>query len=284
MKKFIFLAMLVITLFLIAGAIEFLRFNDHKLHIIFCNVGQGDAIFIRTPSGKDILLDGGPDHSVLSCLSKHMPFWDRKIELMLLSHPHLDHFAGLIFVLQRYITKQFGTEDLHNETTAFNTLQEELTRRKIPQTSLLKGDVFRLADGVRIEVLGPSSEFLHTTSPNGRIGEKSEFASLVFRLSYKSFSVLFTGDSQIVGLNDAASSPVSVLQIPHHGSKTGVDEEVIQRLKPQLAVISVGKNNYGHPSKEVIKLLRNKDIKVLRTDLDGEVEVITDGQTWSIKH
>lgn len=257
-------------------------FNDGKLHVVFCNVGQGDGIFIRTPEGMDIIVDGGPDDSILSCLSNHMPFWDRDIELMLLTHPHADHLNGLLDILPKYKVTSFVTEKLENDTAAFRALHSLMEEEKIHQQYLFAGNKLQTSDGILIRIVGPTQSFLAKTSPNGKIGESREFASLETLISFGSFSVLLTGDSQAVELKEAIPSldSIDVLQVPHHGSKTGLDQEILDTINPKLAVISVGKNRYGHPSKEAIKILRDNDIKILRTDQSGEVEIVSDGKKW----
>lgn len=266
---------------------QYIIYNDGKLHIVFCNVGQGDAILIRTPSGATALYDGGPDQKVLSCLSDYLPFWQRQLNLMLLSHPHSDHLVGLLSVLKRYSVLQFGSEKLFNKTAVYESLLSLLTSQKTPVYVLSKGQRFSLPGEVRLEILGPSPEYLRTTSPGGTIGESKEFASVAVLLRYQSFSLLLTGDSQAVGLGDAlAGTPikqVTVLQSPHHGSKTGLSKEMLQKLSPELAVISVGKNSYGHPSKETLRLLAESGIKTVRTDKNGSIEIISDGKQWGVR-
>ncbi|MBI4089259.1 MAG: MBL fold metallo-hydrolase [Candidatus Levybacteria bacterium] len=264
-------------------------YNDRKLHVVFCDVGQGDAIFIRTPNGSDILVDGGPDDSVLSCLGKHMPFWDREIELVMLSHPHADHVIGLIALSKYYKIGTFVTENLKNNTFGYQTLLQSLSSQKIKINYIYAGDKLKIKDGVSVEFVGPSKDFVLVNSPDGLIGESGEKASLESLIKYKDFSVLLTGDSQEMELEEALRqaqgfSPVSILQIPHHGSKTGLNLTLLQRLSPKLAIISVGKDNkYGHPAKEVLKILNDLNIKTLRTDEDGDIEIVTDGERYGLK-
>ncbi len=290
-RKIIFTG--VISLFLL-GLIFFYQnalFFDGKLHVVFCDVGQGDGIFIRTPKGTDIIIDGGPDDSVLSCLSNHMPFWDRTIELMFLTHPHQDHLVGLISVLERYSVLVFNTEKLTNSTVSFKQLLKEVEKEKLSLGFLYAHDRFTTKDGVTISVLGPSEEFLNATSPRGLISESGEFASLILLISYKGFDVVLTGDSQAKGISEALAPhqtvrgySIEVLQVPHHGSKTGLTPEIINSIDPRLAVISVGKKNrYGHPRKEILEMLKGGGIKILRTDQNGEIEIISDGERWGIK-
>jgi competence protein ComEC len=285
-KKIISLSIVGIVLLCIFFIIDTITYRDNKLHVIFCNVGQGDAIFVRTPSGKNLLFDGGPDASVLDCLSRHMPFWDRTIDAMFLSHPHNDHYTGLIDVLERYSTKRFGTERLTNNTAGFKTLMATLDKQQIATQYLSAGDRFALTDGVLVTIMGPSKGYLHITSPHGKILETKEFASLINEISFGNFRVLLSGDSQASGIKDVvkrlSGAPI-ILQIPHHGSKTGLDIKTIRLLRPKLAVASVGKNNYGHPSRELLTIFSQEDIPVLRTDKHGDVEIVSDGKTWAVK-
>lgn len=266
---------------------QYIRFNDSKLHVVFCDVGQGDAIFIKTAQNKTILLDGGPNEKVLGCLSNHLPFWHHTLDIMLLSHPHEDHIYGLIPVLERYTVKHFGTEDVANNTGSFLQLQRLLKEKKIETRFFLAGDSIKTQDSELLFV-GPSKTFLKQTSPNGIIGEQKEFASLIFLLRYKNFTILFTGDSQAMGIEEALakggnSLQADVLQVPHHGSKTGLTKAVVEEIAPAFAVISVGKGNrYNHPSKETLDLLEKYTIPVARTDTNGEIEIITDGNWWEI--
>lgn len=287
MKKYFLIG--TVLLFLLGGIIVYqnITFNDKKLHVVICDVGQGDAIFIRTPQGSDILIDGGPDDSVLSCLSRHMPLWDRTIELMILTHPHADHLMGLFAVLKNYKIKAFATEELSNKTVGFASLMDKIKAQKIPTRFVFAGDRFILKDKVVLEIVGPAKEFLDKTSPGGTIGETSEFASLESLLIYGKFSALLTGDSQALELQQALElidGTVSILQAPHHGSKTGLNQEILNALNPKLAVISVGKSNkYGHPNPFTLDLLKSSNIKTLRTDQVGDIEVVSDGMNWRVK-
>lgn len=287
MKQFSIGFVIVLLLFLSVVGYQYSVFHDGKLHIVFCDVGQGDAILIRTPKGKTVLYDGGPDEKVLNCLANNLPFWHRRIDLMLLSHPHADHLNGLITVLDRYIVTSFGSEELVNKTAAFAVLKEHLASSHIPQRTLTAGDTYRTEEGVALRILGPTQRFLSTTSPNGIIGEKGEFASVIAHLQYESFDLLLTGDSQVSGLQDILldrSISFDVIQVPHHGSKTGLDVPLLKQLKPQLALISVGKNRYGHPSPITLSLLSNNNIPIRRTDQDHTVEVVSDGDDWWLKN
>jgi competence protein ComEC len=285
MKKLVSIVIFSIIILGILVAYDYSRFNDGKLHIVFCNVGQGDAIFIRTPNGKNMLYDGGPDKSVLTCLSEHMPFWERQLDIIFLSHPHDDHFSGIYYLVDRYIALSFDTVDLNNKTTGFQILMEKIQKKHIPMKHIFAGDTYQVGD-IKIHVLSPTNAYLRRTSPNGMIGESKEFASAVLQLEYGTFDLLLTGDSQVVGLEDAAkqlTESIDILHVPHHGSRFGLDKNILEVLNPKMAVISVGKNNYGHPSKQTIDMLRNKDIKILRTDKEGDIEIVNDGEKWEVR-
>lgn len=275
----------VIAVFSLTGVFlwQWFVFSDGRLHVVFCSVGQGDAIYIRTPKGFDMLVDGGPNNSVLSCLQKHMPFWDKTIDIVLLTHPHNDHMAGFSAVFKEYKVSHFVTEKLENDTDIFRLVMDTVERQKIPKRFVSAGNRIKIPDGVVFGIVGPSADFLEQTSPGGKIGESAEFASVETLVSYGSFKLLLTGDSQASELEEAMQSSVDVLQSPHHGSKTGLTEKIIQTLYPKLAVISVGKNKYGHPSPQTIKILEDSKVKILRTDQNGDIEIVSDGEKWFVK-
>ena len=282
MKKIILFVILALVALGGLTTYQYFKFHDGKLHVVFCNVGQGDGIFITTPSNKHILVDAGPDESILNCLSSHMPFWERKIDLSILTHPHADHLMGYYFVAERYNLTQFATEKLNNKSDGFNGLLKQLDKQKIKVQHVAAGDKWRFADGVIFLVEGPTDEFLFRKNPDGFITNSAESASLVTQLTYGNFSVLLTGDAPVDEMTDIAGRGVgslNVLQIPHHGSSTGVDGHVIDLLAPPLAVISVGAHNkYGHPTKQTLGLLKERGLKVLRTDQMGDVEFVSDGK------
>ncbi|MBI1919156.1 MBL fold metallo-hydrolase [Candidatus Microgenomates bacterium] len=251
-KKVIVISFFIIFTLIVIVVYQKLTLDNGKLRIVFCDVGQGDAIFIRTPGGQDLLIDGGPDRKVLDCLSKQMPFWDRTLELVVSTHPHQDHFAGLSEAAKFYNIESIVTEKLDNKSQSFAAFKNLILAKNIPQKDLYAGDKFKTTDGVRFFVLAPSREFIEVSSPNGTIGESGEFGSLVLLLSYGQFKALFTSDAQAQQIEEGIIReflPVDVMQVPHHGSRTGLNEQLVSEVNPRLAVISVGKNNsYGQPA------------------------------------
>lgn len=268
-------------------------FPDRNLHVIFCDVGQGDAIFASFGTVQ-ILVDGGPDSSINSCLGRHLPFWDRKIEVVIVTHPQEDHFIGVIDVVRRYKVDLFLHPGVEGNSAGWAVLKEELKKRSVVQKTVASGNKIRYSSlshyGVRdkfslyFDILHPSPR--QTGFGTGPTDDLNEY-SIVGTLSFGEFDVLLTGDIT-PGISDQlaldAVEGVEVLKVPHHGSKNGLTNALLEKTNPKLALITVGKNNrYGHPHPEVIKLLSEKATKILRTDLDGEVEVVSDGKRWWLK-
>ncbi len=272
----------ILALFGLLAALLFLAlfsFPDRNLHVIFCDVGQGDAILIM--QGKtQMLVDGGPDKSVLSCLGSHMPFWDREIEAVLVTHPQDDHFGGIVDVVRRYNTHTLIHPGIDGPAKGWSALKDELKSRAIKETIVSAGDKIRFTN-LYFDILSPPKSYRGNDPPVG--GQDLNEYSIVGNLSYGEFDVLLTGDvlPRVIPLFIDEVREEEVLKVPHHGSKNGLTKELLEKSRPQLAVISVGKNNrFGHPHKEIMRLLGDKDIRVLRTDVDGEVELVSDGERW----
>jgi competence protein ComEC len=287
MRKYFLLSLA--SLFLLVGIFFYqnARLNDGKLHVVVCAVGQGDGILIRTPNGSDILVDGGPDDSILNCLSSHMPFWDRTIELMVLTHPHTDHAAGLVDVLKRYTVLHFVTEKVLGSTATYKRLEDELAAQKLTAKYLFSGDRIDLADKTSLLTLWPAQEWFNSSQLQAKNEQNLDLNGfcLVQLFTYGNFTVLLTGDAGSLAEDKVAAQigKIDVLKVPHHGSKTGMSDYFLTQISPTLAIISVGANNrYGHPAQTALDLLTSHGIKTLRTDKNGTVEVISDGKTFSM--
>jgi len=269
---------------------------DGKLHIIFCDVGQGDAAYIRLPDGRDMLVDGGPNERVLECLGNHMPFWDRSLDLVLLTHPQKDHLQGMLSVLERYQIGYLIRSNVSNTSAMYTQLTSIIKKRNIHERFVTSGELIT-AGAVRVSVLWPTKEqiadmgsptVIQGASVLGGDSDDINNGSLVFRLRFGSFDAIFPGDadmhveSKYVG-TVLADSTIELLKVPHHGSKYSMTEEYINKLKPEISIISVGKNMYGHPAKETLTMLANNMSRVLRTDQKGDIEVVSDGVRWTIR-
>jgi competence protein ComEC len=274
---------------LIIGAV--VVYPDQNLHVVFCDVGQGDAILI-TKGTTQVLVDGGPNQKVLNCLSNNIPFWDKTIEMIILTHPDNDHLGGLPDVIERYNVTQLLSHGLIKDSAIFWTFRDKVLEKNIPVYSPKAGDKIQIG-GIALEVLSPKEKmgdelvwkketdsqvlgaYTYSIEPNE--------ASIVTLLSYGNFDVLLPGDiSSQTEEAIESDKDVEVLKVAHHGSKYSSSEEFLERINPDLAVISVGKNSYGHPTKEVLERLRNLKIQVLRTDLEGEIEISTNGKEWGV--
>ncbi len=278
-----------------------LALPDNRLHMVVCDVGQGDAILV-TYKTTQMLVDGGPNASVLKCLSKHVPFYDHRIEVVILTHPQADHMNGLIEVVKRYSVLQFVKEPVENNTDGYKELMKLLER--IPVRAVYAGDEIRFKNqGPMFNIIWPSREFMamHTspsvaTGPSPVMGEGNaggevlgvvgidlNETAIVGKLSFGNFSALLTSDAGVI----APPVMADVLKVPHHGSKYGMTKSWLEAVRSKLAIISVGKNSYGHPTEEALKLLRDlpagRQVKILRTDQDGEVEVVSDGKKWWLR-
>ncbi len=268
---------------------------DGLLHIVFCNVGQGDSAYVRFPDGRDMLVDGGPDNGLaLTCLGRHMPFWDRHINIVVMSHPQADHMGGLVEVFKRFSVDYFVRSDADNNTDIYKSLLTAVNERHVPVRYVTAGDQIAIGS-TSLLMIWPSFEQLARAKPTAEtvahvgvaVGNLNDDC-LVFVLRYGNFDAVFPGDADrdveanYTGLQ-VFHNPVEILKVPHHGSKTGMNLAFIDWLKPQLAVISVGKNTYGQPAKEAVDMLQNVGSRVLRTDQKGDIEVTSDGIRWSVK-
>lgn len=285
MRKYLLIG--TVLLFLLGSILIYqnITFNDKKLHVVICDVGQGDAILVRTPHGSDILIDGGPDDSVLSCLGKHLPFWDKTIEVMILTHPHADHLTGLIDVAKRYRVLAFGNEKIDNPNSLYKELVKQLEQNHTQQRYLYQGDKFIIKDGVSLQTLWPTQEWVNQSSVNGENLNENGL-SVIELLSYKNFKALFTGDAQAEDMEriDSLAGAIDLLKVPHHGSRFGLTAEILDILNTKIAAISVSKNNkYGHPTPFILDLLKSLSIKTLRTDQVGDIEIISDGLSWRVR-
>jgi len=254
---------------------------DGALLVSFLDVGQGDAAYIETPSGEDILIDGGPDNSVLAELGKVMDFSDHEINLVILSHPHADHLSGLVEVLRRYKVDEIYETGIAYPSATYDEFEKEIAAKKIPE-KFVKIDDEKNFGEVKFKVLYPLSDL-----KNKKVDNLNN-SSIVVRLDYKNFSTLFPGDAELDEQNKILSDdkilPVTVVKIPHHGSQNGTVEKFLKVVRPAIAVISVGKDNkFGHPHATTLSLLKKMAIRYYRTDQDGRVEIKSFGEGYAVQ-
>lgn len=275
---------LVVLVLLLAAILVwfnvFAQETDDILEVYFFDVGQGDSIFVETPAGRQILIDGGPDKMVLEKLNQVMPFYDRTIDLVVSSHPDADHLTGLINVLEYFEIGHILTSGLKKEAAVYQKWRELIAEKNIPLTLAQTGQRIIIEDRVILEVLWPDQGQV------GSFSKPTNNASVVGRLIYGQTEFLLAGDiekkveSQLVNRN--LDLEADVLKIPHHGSKSSASDGFIKAVSPQISVISVGQNNrYSHPHQEVLERL--KKTLILRTDRNGDIEIKTDGMIFEIE-
>jgi len=275
--KWLVLPLLVVAILVWSVA---LTQPDDKLHVSFLDVGQGDAILIQTPNGQDILIDGGPDPQKINLeLGRKLPFWDRTIDLVVCTQPQADHITGLVEVLQRYKLKQVLEPGVSYNSSIYQEWCNLVEEKQIKRDEARVGQEIDLGNGIKLEVLNPPARLWEGTSAD------VDNNGVVLRLSWGQLSFLFTADIreevefELIG--QRANLKSTVLKVSHHGSKTSTTSQFLAAVDPEVAVISVGEDNpFGHPSPEVVEGLIDRvgEDNVYRTDEDGTIEFITDGE------
>jgi competence protein ComEC len=275
-----------LALVVLLGAITVASRPDGRLHLTTLAVGQGDAILVESAAGPTMLVDGGPDpERTLRRLGANLPFWARRIDVLVLSHPHQDHVAGLVDVLDRFEVRLLLHAGIPFENSAFATLLADASAGGTDVRTVRAGETFVLDATTSIEVLYPSAADAAAPLPEGDINN----GSVVLLLRHAGFDALLTGDAEApveaALLARNVLLPVDVLKVGHHGSRSSTTPAFLAALRPSSAVISSGEGNeYGHPAPETLATLATQPALVVhRTDLDGDVEVETDGRSFRVR-
>lgn len=275
--KFLFLFALLAG----AGFVWYAVFWESRngLTVAFLDAGQGDAIFIQAENGNQILIDAGPNKSVLRELGKVMPFYDRSIDMLILTHPDLDHIGGGPEILKRFNVGLIMAPDVSSQSPAYAELEKIRKEKNIREIAATRGVKIIIDENSFMDILFPLREVANLDDND---------MSVVAKLVYGKNSYLFTGDSPkkienyLVYLAPK-DLDVDVLKIGHHGSQTSSSEIFVGYTSPQYAVISSGKDNrYGHPHKEVLDILTRLGIKILRTDEMGTIKIKSDGENVAV--
>lgn len=254
---------------------------DGSLHVHVLDIGQGDAILITLPTRERILVDGGPDDKVIKEISSVMPFYEKTIDMVILTHPHADHVNGLVEVLQRYQVKQVLMTGIAYNTPGYTAFLEEINRQKIPLLFIDNSNDFQMGM-VIFDLLFP---FTHL---EGQSFVNVNNSSIVFRLLYGKNIFYFSGDLEEEKELELAQNGVDLksdfFKAGHHGSRTSSTEPLLDRIKPKYAAVSCGiDNKFHHPHPITIRHFQERKISLLRTDLDGTIEVVSDGQNIKMK-
>lgn len=267
-----FTAVVIFTVWL--GWREYILQPDNYVHLSFLDVGQGDSELITSPSGKHILIDGGPDLTTLEHLGSHLSFFNRQIDLLVLTHPHLDHVASLPEVLKRYNVRHVLLAGTDETLPRYQQFLTEIRDEKIPVLASAPGQNIDMGDGLRLTMLWPPPELFGTHVSH------THDAMVALKAIYKNHTALFTGDLEAKFekevMDRGEDVHADILKVGHHGSLTSTSTGFLLAVNPRLAIISVGTgNSFGHPKQAILSRLAYFGIPVKRTDKDGTVEV-----TW----
>jgi beta-lactamase superfamily II metal-dependent hydrolase len=257
-----------------------------KLQIFALDVGQGDGLLIISPTGKTVLIDAGNPRAgdeVVVALARHNV---RAVDLAVATHPHADHIGGLRRVIGKMTVNSLLDSSQTYDSDEYEKLLRAVKARKINYVAAKKGQTFDLGSGVKLEAFNPRGDN-HWITQVREGGSVENANSVVLRLTYGNFAMLFTGDAEAETEAEMinAHSPLraQVLKVGHHGSRYATSEKFLSAVSPQAAIISCGADNrYGHPSQPTLDRLKKAKAEVYRTDLGGEVTIISDGNTFQV--
>ena len=274
----------LVSILILSNIFVWLAFRDREpsetLTVYFLDVGQGDAILIDSPQHIRVLVDGGKNRKVLTELGKILPFADKRIDVVLATHPDADHIGGLPEVASRFNVEIFIEPGVESENSIDDELHRRLDEENITKLIARRGMVVNLGNGAKLQILFPTQDVSNW---------ETNRASIVARLVYGDHEFLLTGDSpspieKVLISLDEKTLDVDVLKAGHHGSRTSTSPEFAEATSPEYAIISASKDNtYGHPHKEVLDILNKVNAKILSTADLGTIKFETNGQTLKIK-
>lgn len=268
---YVLIALLLVNIVLVI----LLVYRNDELRVSFLNVGQGDAILIQSPSGVDVLIDGGRDRSAVRELPKKLGVLDRSIDVVIATHPDADHIGGLTEVFDRYQVRTYMDPGVTNDTSQTLRLLDAVGREPGLETiPARRGQRLTLGEGVYADILYPDRDVSNVETNTG---------SIVLRLVYGETEFLLTGDAPssienwLVTL-DKNSLQSDVLKAGHHGSRTSTSDAFLRAVAPSVVVVSAGKDNsYGHPHEEVVNRILASGARILSTAEEGTIEFVSDG-------
>lgn len=266
-RRHLFSIVLLVLLAAIAWAYIFSLADPDQYQVRFLDVGQGDAALI-SQGDIQLLIDAGPDSRILEKLGKYMPFYDHTIELVIFTHPDLDHIGGMRWVLERYRVERALITGAFQNNQAYSRILQLLDDKKVRIRLAATGTEIKIGSNAALFVLSPQEPLL-----GKRLSDSNE-GSIVAKLFIGKHTFLFTGDAErsveVPLVRSGINLSSEVLKVSHHGARRGTTRLFLSAVKPRMAVISVGKNNpYGHPSSQVLNNLGN--ITAYRTDCQGDI-------------
>ncbi|MES2006607.1 MAG: ComEC/Rec2 family competence protein [Patescibacteria group bacterium] len=278
---------LYICFFLLALAMLFIwlhvfaKTRVGELKVAILDIGQGDSIYIQSPTGVEVLIDGGPDASVLRELPKVMAYGDRTIDAVIATHQDADHIGGLVDLIPRYEIKNFIEPGIPKSTATALKMEQEVDVAGIPRAQAYRGMWLDLGGGARLDILFPDFDVKTLSEDKGNDG------CVMAHLVYKNTSALFTCDApqevedHLIAISTSTDLKSDVLKVGHHGSKYSSSNEWLDAVAPEFAAISVGAHNrYGHPTQETLGRLAAHNIPTYRTDEAGTIVFVSNGEVF----
>jgi len=276
---------IIIALLVVFTALSFVAIksvSDENLHVYFLDVGQGDSIYVRYKN-IDVIVDGGQDNSALYEIGNYRPFYDQKIEYVIISHTHDDHIVGLLEVLRRYEIGTIYMTDALADTDAYAQLQKIITEKNIATKIISSKQCENIDKYYDICFLYPTSSYKDIKIDN------LNNTSIVAQLKFGAFKVILPGDLEtykqtIVAEENGLTLKSDILKAAHHGSSNGLNDQFMKLVSPELIIFSVGVDNkFGHPSQKYLDYVNNTGVKYLRTDEKGTIEIVSNGINFWIK-
>jgi len=269
--KVVVLIVCLIFILLLAGTICQIFLLSKKMKLIFFDVGQGDSILIHTPLNQNILIDGGPDNSILSHFGDNNFYFMRKVDWIIISHAHDDHIIGLIELIKRYKIKKLIYLDNNYLSPIFLELIAQAKKGKVEIIPLSKNAKITLGDNCYLNLYNPL--LLNVPADDNN--------SIAVKLECQGLKFLSAGDNSAKVEEKMISSHIdlsaNILKAAHHGSKTANSLEFLKKVDPLLVAISVGADNrFGHPSPEIVERIKNLSISLKRTDQLGDIKIFID--------
>jgi competence protein ComEC len=272
-KKIVLVGLVIFNL--VSWSVVFEFEKPRYLEVCFFDVGEGDAIFIKTPLDHQILIDGGPNDLILKKLKSKMPFFDKSIDLVVLTHPQKDHLYGLLEVLKNFKVENILWTGVNYESNHFREWERLKAQEKAKVFIAKNGLVIKFSENGNLKVLYPFENLENKSATKKEVND----TSIILKLNSFDDKILFTGDAsqktEAKLLSKDIDLSADILKIAHHGSRYSSSSEFLKEVMPSMAVISVGRNNpYNHPAREVLERLNNYNIKVERTDKNGDICLI----------
>jgi len=286
---------ILIGLLIIALTVWFLVLNQKPgriLETVFLDVGQGDAILIKTPKGQTVLIDGGPNNKVLEKLGKYLPPLQKRIDIIILTHPHADHVSGLIEVLRRYSVGLVILNGVYLKTDNYDQFLNTIEDNKVKVLIAEAGVAVHFDKNLEFDIISPDknlSDLVFNKQSEGFGSNSNDVnsTSIVGKLIYNNFSIMFMGDAtskienQLLAYGDSLKS--DILKVGHHGSKYSSFTNFLKTVAPKAGIIEAGaKNFYGHPSQAALSRLGMFNVNIFRTDQNGDIRVLSNGFTADI--